>query len=132
MYSPQRLVLCCTAAAAIALLILGWEQVNLSDWASKNVRSVSVAWNPSDAEPEEERPPLHTLIADFEKNVTGNVEFLLDFAIVGHPKTGTTFTLNWLASQDDIQMYGHEVNSLRKDKPAELVSQLYTLPAGSK
>ena len=140
MYSPQRLFLCCMVAAAIALLFLGREQLTVSDWASKNVRSVSVAWSPSDPEftteeeeeKEEERPPLHTLIGDFNKNIKGDVEFLLDFAIVGHPKTATTFTMNWLASQDEIQMYGREINSLRMGKPAELASQLYTLPAGSK
>jgi hypothetical protein len=128
------------AAAAVALLFLGREQFTVSDWASKNVRSVSVAWSPSDPEftteedeeEEEERPPLHTLIGDFNKNITGDVQFLLDFAIVGHPKTGTSFTMEWLASQDEIQMYDREINSLRLDKPAELASELYTLPAGSK
>jgi hypothetical protein len=84
-----------------------------------------------DEEPEEKRPPLDTLIGDLTKNITGNVEFLLDFAIIGHAKTATTFTMNWLASQDEIQMYGHEMYSMNMGKPAELVSQLYALPAGS-
>jgi hypothetical protein len=138
MYSTQRLVLCCTTTAAIALLFLRRERLTV---ASKNVRSFSVAWNPialastatkeEDEEPEEERPPLHTLISDFKKDITGDVEFLLDFAIVGHPKTATSFTMDWLVSQDEIQMISHEINSLRMDKPAELVSQLYTLPAGN-
>jgi hypothetical protein len=77
-------------------------------------------------------PPLNTLIGDLDKNITGDVRFLLDFAIVGHPKTATTFTMKWLASHHEIQMYDHEINSLRRGKPAELVSQLYALPAGSK
>jgi hypothetical protein len=127
-------------AAAIVLLFLGREQLALSEWASKNVTSISVAWSPSDLEftieeyeekEEGERPPLHTLIGDFNKDITGDVEFLLDFAIIGHPKTATTFTMKWLASQDEIQMYRHEIHSLRMGKPAELVSQLYSLPAGS-
>jgi hypothetical protein len=144
MYSSRRLVLCCTTTVAIAFLFLGRERLTVSDSASKNVRSFSVAssWNPiafaftttekEGKDPEEERPPLHTLISDFKKDITGDVEFLLDFAIVGHPKTATTFTMDWLASQDEIQMISHEINSLRADKPAELVSQLYNLPAGSK
>jgi hypothetical protein len=141
MYSPQRLALYCVIAAAIARLFLGRDQLTVSDWASKNVRSTSVAWSPSDLEyttteedeeKEIERPPLHTIISDFNKDITGDVEFLLDFAIVGHAKTATTFTMNWLASQDEIQMYGYEMHSLRMGKPAELASQLYTLPAGSK
>jgi len=30
-----------------------------------------------------ERPPLHELIADFETNITADVQWLLDFAIIG-------------------------------------------------
>jgi hypothetical protein len=105
------------------------------------VKSVSVAWSPSqaesaftkeDEEPEKERPLLHTLIGSFDKNIKGDVEFLLDFAIIGYPKTATTFAVQWLASHPEIQMYEHELHSLTEGKPAELVSQLYALPAGSK
>jgi hypothetical protein len=38
----------------------------------------------------------------------------------------------WLASHPEIQMYEHELYSLAQGKPAELVSQLYALPAGRK
>jgi hypothetical protein len=131
------------AAAATGLFFLSLEQRTVSDWATKDVRSVSVAWSPGEAEstfttqeaeeePEKERPLLHTIIGDFEQNIKGDVEFLLDFAIIGHPKTATTFTMHWLASHPEIQMYEHELHSLAQGKPAELVSQLYALPAGSK
>jgi hypothetical protein len=51
MSSPLRLYLCCVAAALIVVLFLGWQQHTLSGWAaSMNVRSVSVAWSPSDTE----------------------------------------------------------------------------------
>jgi hypothetical protein len=131
------------AAAATVLFFLSLEQRTVSDWATKDVRSVSVAWSPGEAEstfttqeaeeePEKERPLLHTIIGDFEQNIKGDVEFLLDFAIIGHPKTATTFTMHWLASHPEIQMYEHELHSLAQGKPAELVSQLYALPPGSK
>jgi hypothetical protein len=135
---PLRLVLCCIAAVTIALLLLGADQRTVSGWvSSENARSASVSRTPSDAQDEdpeepEDRPPLYKLIGDFDKNILGDVEFLLDFAIIGHPKTGTTFTMNWLASHPEIQMYKHELHSLQQGKPAELVSQLYTLPAGQK
>jgi hypothetical protein len=141
MTSPRRLFLCCMAAAAIVLFLLGQEQrTTVSDWATKNVKSVSAAWSPGGAEstqeaeeePEKERPLLHTIIGDFDKDIKGDVEFLLDFAIIGYPKTATTFTMQWLASHPEIQMYEHELYSLAQGKPAELVSQLYALPAGSK
>jgi hypothetical protein len=147
MSSLRLLGLCCITVAAISLFILGMEQRTVSDWASKNVKSVSVACSPSNAqstdtstvtaekevdEPADERPPLHKLIGDFEKNVKAHVEDLLDFAIIGHPKTATTFTMHWLASHPEIQMSDYEIWSLTFGRPAELVSRLYTLPAGSK
>jgi hypothetical protein len=77
------------------------------------------------------RPPLSALIGDKRANITGDVQFLLDFAIVGHPKTGTDSQMRWIAAHDEIQMYAHEVRSLKDGKPAELVSLLYNLPEGS-
>jgi hypothetical protein len=117
------------AAAAIALVFLRGEQRTASNWALMNVRSNT---SPCATEEEEERPRLHTLIGDFDKSITGDVEFLLNFAIIGYPKTATTSTMRWLESHNEVQMNHHELHSLQDGKPAELVSQLYTLPAGSK
>lgn len=36
------------------------------------------------------QPPLSELIGDNETKITGDVQFLLDFSIIGHSKTGTT------------------------------------------
>jgi hypothetical protein len=144
------------AAACLVLLFLGREQRFVS---VNNVRSSSVSWAGSytkspdtstfgaedddedasnfsaeeeEEEPKEDRLPLHELIGDFDKNILGDVEFLLDFAIIGHPKTATTFTMEWLVSHPEIQMYEHELHSLQSGKPAEFVSQMYALPAGNK
>jgi hypothetical protein len=106
--------------------------VTLSSNDTQSTDASYFATGQEDEEPEEKRPPLDTLIGDLDKNITGDVEFLLDFAIIGHAKTATTFTMHWLASHDEIQMYEHEMYSLHMGKPAEMVYQLYNLPAGSK
>lgn len=78
------------------------------------------------------RPPLASLVKEGSMTeITGDVQFLLDFAIVGYPKTATTTTLIWLANQTEVQMYDHEVYHLKDGEPAEMVRQLYALPEGS-
>ena len=84
---------------------------------------------PVDVE-DEDWPPLDSLIGDNVSNVIGDVQFMLDFALVGHAKTASTFTMEWLAGQDEVAMYKHEVRSLGHNRPAELISQLYELPQG--
>jgi len=76
------------------------------------------------------KPPLSSLIGDTEADIRGDVQFLLDFAIVGHPKTGTTALNRWLRSHEEILMYPNEDHSLKSGKPAELVSLLHALPSG--
>lgn len=81
---------------------------------------------------DENWPPLESLVQGRggTDDIKDNVQFMLDFAIIGHPKTATTFTMNWLASHREILMYTHELRALKMGKPAELVSLLYDLPAG--
>ena len=77
------------------------------------------------------RPPLCSLVKeDSMTEILGDVQFLLDFAIVGYPKAATTTTLMWLANQTEIQMYDHEVYHLKDGEPAEMVRQMYALPEG--
>ena len=77
------------------------------------------------------RPPLDTLVKEGSlSEITGDVQFLLDFAIVGYPKTATSTKVRWLASQKEVQMYDHEIYHLKDGEPAEMVRQLYALPEG--
>lgn len=76
-------------------------------------------------------PVLHRLIRDFDSGVVANVSYLLDFAIVGFSKCGTSLHLRWLHLHPEILMYNREISSLRKGKPAELVSLMYDLEATS-
>ena len=87
-------------------------------------------------EDEDEWPPLSSLIDDVDDvknaNVIGDVRFLLDFAIIGHPKTATSFVMRWLARHDDeVQMYQREIHSLTYYQPGSFVREMYDLPHGS-
>lgn len=80
----------------------------------------------------DERPPLDTLVKDDSATeITGDVQWLMDFAIVGYPKTATSTKVRWLAAQKEIQMYDHEVYHLKDGRPADMVRVLYALPEGS-
>ena len=75
-------------------------------------------------------PPLNSLISDEANGIIGDVQFLLDFAIVASPKTGTTEQMHYLANHPEIQMYKHELHILTHHTPAMLVKTLYDLPPG--
>lgn len=75
-------------------------------------------------------PPLKSLIADANASVVGDVQFLLDFAIIAHPKTATSSMLHWFRSHPEIQMHDQENHALASGKPAELVADLYHLETG--
>lgn len=76
------------------------------------------------------RPPLSSLI-DENDEITADVQWLLDFAIIGFPKTGTSTIMRWLAKHEEVQMYEMEIQSLGKGNPPELIRYLYDLPPGS-
>jgi hypothetical protein len=73
----------------------------------------------------QQRPELKTLIGDLNSNIVGNVSWLLDFAIVGHRKCGTSYHMYWLADHPEVLMYPHEIYSMIR--PAEMVSLLFDL-----
>ena len=78
------------------------------------------------------RPPLESLVREGSKTeITGDVQFLMDFAVVGYPKTATTTMLYWLNSQSEILMYDHEIYYMTDGEPADMVRALYALPAGN-
>jgi len=79
---------------------------------------------------DEDWPPLDSLIGFDEKDIKKDVQFMLDFAIIGPPKMATTFTMNWLASHPEVEMYQNELKAMQFGRPAELVSLLYKFPPG--
>lgn len=74
------------------------------------------------------KPQLSELTGDKEENITGNVQFLLDFAIIGHAKCGTTTFLKWMKDHAaEALVLGDESYELRRGLPARLVHRLYNL-----
>ena len=130
----QTLFCVIAVASTAAILFLNRGQTSVLVWRNSGVRGSSDGiQNETYFDPDnEDWPPLDSLIQGRggTDDIKDNVQFMLDFAIIGHPKTATTFTMNWLASHREIQMYTHELNAMAKGKPAELVSLLYDLPAG--
>jgi hypothetical protein len=121
----------------LSLLVLKQNEVNWS--ISKTSREVSlrsihgqfVVQGQDDQAKEENNtlPPLDSLIHG--TRVIGNVDFLLDFAIIGHAKTGTTLLQSWLRSSKHVRMHDDEVHALTQLEPARMVRLLYELPACS-
>ena len=50
---------------------------------------------------------------------------MIDFAIIGNPKCGTTFLMHWLARSHDTYVHNGEVCSLSRDRPYELATMYY-------
>jgi hypothetical protein len=75
------------------------------------------------------RPKLKTLIRG--EKVIGDPQFLLDFAILGVAKCGTTTMRDWLCGHPEAQCPPREVNDLSRGRPAWLVERLYELPKGN-
>lgn len=75
------------------------------------------------------RPAFHSLVS--RQEIVGNVQFLLDFAIVGFAKCSTSASIRWIASHPQAQVLPGETKSLKNHRPDELVYSLYyTLPSG--
>ena len=73
-----------------------------------------------------EWPRLENLIDPTNQTIISDVQFILDFAIIAHPKTATSNLQNWLRTHPEIQMHELENHALAMNKPAELVANLYS------
>lgn len=96
----------------------------------KNQKRKKQRYHKPKAKQHEGFPPLDRLVNADDK-ISGSVDWLLDFAILGHAKCATTYLMNWLRQHDSVQMHDREVCDLNNRQPASLVRKLYTeLPAG--
>ncbi|CAB9513445.1 unknown protein (Partial), partial [Seminavis robusta] len=75
----------------------------------------------------ESLPPLDSLIGDLNEDITGDVQFLLDFAIVGFGKCGTTALINWLDDHPEINTIPKEALHLPRKRPALMVQKLHQM-----
>jgi Sulfotransferase domain len=57
--------------------------------------------------------------------LVGDVQFLLDYAIVGFSKCGTTTLLKWIRRDPDVLTFKREIHELVNDNPGRLVERLY-------
>lgn len=77
------------------------------------------------------RPDLDSIIDPETNKIIGDPQFLLDFAVVGFGKCGTSTIMHWLASHPEVQMFRNEVWELMFHKPHQLIQLLYLeLPPG--
>ena len=70
------------------------------------------------------RPPLDTIIDD-DNEIIGDPEWLLDFAILGYGKCGTSTMMHWLREHPEIQAFGREKGHFMSRKPGLMIRQLY-------
>lgn len=57
--------------------------------------------------------------------IIGDVKFLLDYAIVGFSKCGTTTLLKWLRRDPDVRTFKREIFEIVDNDPGSLVERLY-------
>lgn len=67
-----------------------------------------------------------TIIAN--QDVTSN---LLQLAVIGFGKCGTTSLSLWLQEHPEIELYPEEVYDLMSNRPADLIRKLYQLPVNT-
>lgn len=69
------------------------------------------------------RPRLSTMVQGW--NITGNVSWLLQFSIVGFPKTGTSTLMFHLRDHPEIHMFPHERCELSYNQHVRLIEDMY-------
>lgn len=69
-------------------------------------------------------PPLNTFI-DEEGHVIGDPQILLQFAVIGFGKCGTSSLMRWLETHPSLQMLHEEVWALTGKDPARLIRRLH-------
>jgi hypothetical protein len=69
------------------------------------------------------RPHLSTLVQGW--NITGDVSWLLQFSIVGFPKTGTSTLMFHLRDHPEIHMFPHERCEMSYNQHVRLIEDMY-------
>ena len=69
------------------------------------------------------RPPLNSIVQGW--NITGDPSWLLQFSIVGFPKSGTSTLMFHLKSHPEIQIFKHERCELAYNQQVRLIEDMY-------
>ena len=121
-----------TASMVHAQLRVPYKSATNLDVLNNDIRSLYIKanYNAKASLITTDWPLLENLIEQTNKKIISDVQFILDFAIIAHPKTATSNLQNWFRSHPEIQMHETENHALAKGSPAELVSDLYDLEPG--
>lgn len=84
-------------------------------------------WSPRPYEPMP-RPPEEAVVYDW--NVTGDPQWLINFAITGFPKCGTSTLMHYFADNPEIQIFGNERCELGANQHVPLFRDMYQKFAG--
>lgn len=84
------------------------------------------------ADPPQLSSLLNESIEQSDASIISEVEWLLDFAIIGFPKCGTSSLKRWLNTSSSIFLDGYEVNGLSNNKPDDVVQHLYDVVSSQK
>lgn len=82
-------------------------------------------------DPGDNRPPFDSIVDLQSGNITGNVENLLHYAVVGFGKCGTTSMMAWLDNHPELQTYPLEIYDMIFDRPGEMLHKIYSMPVGN-
>jgi hypothetical protein len=69
------------------------------------------------------RPPLTSLVQGW--NITGDVSWLIQFSIIGFPKSGTSTLMFHLRDHPEIHMFPHERCELSYNRQKILIEDMY-------
>ena len=69
------------------------------------------------------RPPLRSIVQGW--NITGDPSWLVQFAIVGFPKSGTSTLMFHLREHPEIHMFQHERCELASNQQVLLIEDMY-------
>ena len=70
-------------------------------------------------------PDIETVIDEKSGHIIGDPQFLLDFAILGFEKCGTSTLMKWLGGHPEIQCFQNELYDLFQGHPDALVTRIY-------
>mmetsp|Transcript_20927 Transcript_20927/g.49690 ORF Transcript_20927/g.49690 Transcript_20927/m.49690 type:complete len:429 (+) Transcript_20927:123-1409(+) len=71
-------------------------------------------------------PPFRMIVRNHKKNeIIGSPQFLLDFAIVGFPKCGTSTMMEWLGYHSQVSCFQGETPHLSKGRIGLFIKRLY-------
>lgn len=75
------------------------------------------------------RPPKNTVLDD-NKKVIGDVKSLIQFAVIGFGKCGTTSIISWLDQHPELITYSIEIYDMMFGRVGDVVEKMYTLQDG--